>query len=152
MLAGKPTLTSDPAHIRTDSRTISPAAHSSNVIRDVSGQPGSGPEGVKIYWYAPGESSPGVKVRSSVRRAGSSRGVKSSGAGRNSVKEKGPPSTQYGITLSSPACPDRSWTMISISSCITQLSNWILIRLLSASAGRSEEHTSELQSRGHLVC
>src|SRR5690625_2683963 len=97
MLAGKPTLTSDRAHIRTDSRTTSPAADSSNVVRAVpahpasgpahirtdprpispaadssfvitavSGRPASGPEGVKIYWYSPGQSIPGVNVRSSV--------------------------------------------------------------------------------------
>src|SRR5690625_6285576 len=32
------------------------------------------------------------------------------------------------------------------------LSHWTPFLLLSVYAGRSEEHTSELQSRGHLVC
>src|SRR5690625_6673924 len=45
----------------------------------------------------------------------------------------------------------REWS-VSRSRAPVEVVSWVLCWARSRCSGRSEEHTSELQSRGHLVC
>src|SRR5690625_6546229 len=48
--------------------------------------------------------------------------------------------------------PEAAWACPSLTSVAPDLDALIAAALDAALAARSEEHTSELQSRGHLVC
>src|SRR2546429_7192584 len=49
-------------------------------------------------------------------------------------------------------CPANSWVRSTVTRTSLGLLAWFLGRPLARPSGRSEEHTSELQSRLHLVC
>src|SRR3712207_8946885 len=58
-------------------------------------------------------------------------------------------SSKFSFTMGSKSVPSVTWAWILFSSTITSSSS---LGSISLYVGRSEEHTSELQSRQYLVC
>src|SRR5690625_1941308 len=80
----------------------------------------------------------------------------SSGGGRNAIGAAGQPHSEQPRWRQSPRRSWHAWDMSETSDAVNRIAANV-VRLARTPGrllleGRSEEHTSELQSRGHLVC